>query len=208
MTICSNKPVGPIGWDVQAEEKAKQTISSFRQFIDEHRDEIYAIQIYYSKPRHARIRFEDIKQLADAIAVPPLGLSTDKLWQAYETLDRSRVRGTNMQHLLTDLVSLVRYAIERDKDSTVVLEPYTETVRRRFANWLEDQQRRRGQPFTAEQQQWLELICNHIAASLSIEPDDFEYEPFTQKGGLGRAYQLFGNELPTILQELNEGLTA
>ena len=110
--------------------------------------------------------------------------------------------------MLTDLVSLIRYTIERDEDSTTILEPYSETVQRRFTAWLHEQEQRRGRPFSAEQRQWLELIRNHIAASLTIEQDDFEYEPFNQKGGLGKAYQIFGDELTVILQELNERLAA
>ena len=197
------------GMDSQAREQARKAITTFRQFIEQHRDDITALQIYYSQPRHAPLRFKDIKQLAEAIAAPPLGLSTGKLWQAYETLERSRVRGgVNMQHLLTDLVALIRYTIERDEDSSAILEPYSETVNRRFAAWLEEQRQRRGKAFTVEQQQWLERIRDHIAASLTIEQNDLEDVPFTQHGGLGRAYQLFGDELPMILQELNERLAA
>lgn len=44
---------------------------------------------------------------------------------------------------------------------------------------------------------------DHIATSLSIEADDFDYSPFSQQGGLGKAYQLFGDQLPTLLEELN-----
>jgi type I restriction enzyme R subunit len=46
------------------------------------------------------------------------------------------------------------------------------------------------------------------ATSLSIEPDDFDYAPFSQQGGLGKAYQLFGDGLTKVLEELNEVLVA
>ena len=197
-------------WDIQAEERARHIVTSFRQFIEQHHDEITALAIFYSRPRHAALHLEDIKKLAEAIAVPPLGLSTDKLWQAYETLDRDRVRrgGKNIKRMLTDLVSLVRYTIERDRDAGALLEPYSDVVAQRFAAWLEEQERVRGKPFTAEQRQWLAMIRDHISASLTIEPDDFAFEPFSQQGGLGKAYQLFGSELPAILQQLNERLAA
>src|SRR6266702_748734 len=197
-------------WDPQAKERARQLVTSFRQFMEQHRDEITALQVFYNRPRHAPLRYEDIKQLAEAIAAPPLGLSTDKLWQAYETLDPARVHEgkKNTRRLLTDLVSLVRYTLEYDKNETAVLEPYGETVQRRFAAWLEEQDRMRGKPFTAEQRQWLELMRDTVASSLTIEQDDFEDVPFIQQGGLGRAYQLFGAELQDILQQLNERLAA
>jgi len=47
-----------------------------------------------------------------------------------------------------------------------------------------------------------------IASSLTIERDDFNYKPFLQLGGLGKVSELFGNDLTTILQELNERLAA
>lgn len=46
------------------------------------------------------------------------------------------------------------------------------------------------------------------AASLSIELEDFELSPFNQRGGLGEAHQLFGEQLPKLLDELNEALAA
>src|SRR5438270_738745 len=197
-------------WDVQAKEREHQPVTSFRPFMEQHRDEITALQVFYSRPRQAPLCYEDIKELAEAIAAPPLGLSTDKLWQAYETLDSSRVREgkKNTRRLLTDLVSLVRYTLEYDKNDTVVLEPYEETVQRRFAAWLEEQERTRGKPFTREQKQWLELMRDTVASSLTIEQDDFEDMPFIQRGGMGKAYQLFGAELSEILQQLNERLAA
>ncbi|MBU0728247.1 MAG: hypothetical protein KKE17_08110 [Proteobacteria bacterium] len=37
---------------------------------------------------------------------------------------------------------------------------------------------------------------------------DFDYAPFAQQGGLGRVYQLFGEDLTVIIEELNEALAA
>ena len=135
-------------------------------------------------------------------------LSTDKLWLAYGRIDQNRVRGNNLKHRLTDLVSLVRYTLEREKNTDVLLEPYADIVARNFTDWLSEQERTRGISFTAEQRQWLELIRDHVAAALTIEQDDFESSPFIQRGGLGKAYQLFGDKLTNILQSLNERLAA
>jgi len=65
-----------------------------------------------------------------------------------------------------------------------------------------------GARFTPEQLRWLEMIRDHIAANLTIAPDDFEYAPFSQQGGLGKAHQLFADKLGTIIEELNETLAA
>lgn len=52
------------------------------------------------------------------------------------------------------------------------------------------------------------MIRDHTAANLGIEPDDLEYAPFVQESGLGKVYQLFGDELNTLIEQLNESLAA
>ena len=197
------------GWNVQAREAAREAVTSFRQFIETHKDEITALQIFYNQPRSKPLKPRDLKELASAIAAPPLGLTTDKIWQAYETLNPERVRkSTDSRHLLTDLVSLVRYAMIYDTDEQATLEPYQETINQRFATWLVEQEQRRGAPFSEDQRQWLEYMRDIIASSLSFEISDFELQPFSRYGGLSHASELFGDDLSTIIQELNERLAA
>ncbi|MEK6679885.1 MAG: type I restriction-modification enzyme R subunit C-terminal domain-containing protein [Nitrospirota bacterium] len=52
------------------------------------------------------------------------------------------------------------------------------------------------------------MIRDHIAANLSIEKDDFNYVPFAQEGGIGKVYQLFGEQLWQLIDEMNEALAA
>ena len=82
-----------------------------------------------------------------------------------------------------------------------------ERVAANFRAWLA-QQAASGKAFTPEQQHWLEMIRDHIAASLGLEIDDFDLPPFSQQGGLGRVHQLFGAELPRVIEELNRELVA
>ncbi len=42
----------------------------------------------------------------------------------------------------------------------------------------------------------------------SIEQDDLDSVPFNQMGGQGKAYDLFGEQLGSILNELNVRLAA
>jgi type I restriction enzyme R subunit len=88
-----------------------------------------------------------------------------------------------------------------------VLQPFAESVNERFNEWLMDKAKT-GTTFTPDQLAWLNLIRDHIATSLSIEPDDLELSPFSQRGGLGKAHQLFGEQLPKLLDELNQVLAA
>jgi type I restriction enzyme, R subunit len=181
-------------------DRARTTVESFERFIEEHKDEITALQILYSRPYTQRLIFKEVKELANAIGRPPYQWTPEKLWAAYEALDRSKVRGSG-QRVLTDMVSLVRYALHQDGE----LVPYPDRVHERYDAWLL-QQENAGRAFTSEQLLWLDRIRDHVAASLGISTDDFAYTPFVEAGGLGKAAQIFGSELGPLLAEINEAL--
>jgi type I restriction enzyme R subunit len=197
------------------EAKARDLTKSFKDFIETHKDEITALQILYSRPYKARLELSQLRELADAVSQNIQELSwyrgdkewdtevTAALWQAYAKLDESRQAGVREHLILTDLISVVRHAIDQSNE----LIPYPERVEANFKAWLGHQQSA-GQTFSDEQLWWLTEIYKHIAANLQIEPDDFEFAPFNQKGGLGKVYQLFGDKLDAIIEELNETLAA
>ena len=190
------------GFDEMAKEKARTIVDTFKQFIEDNKDELTALQLIYSKPYGVRhVTFKEIKKLAEAIEKPPYSLTPELLWEAYENLEKSKVRRAGPQRLLTDIISLIRFAVGESE----VLEPFSEVVDEKFEEWL-TQQERIGRGFTLEQMEWLNMIKEHIAASLSIEIDDFEYPPFYEKGGAVRAYEIFGDEFDGVLKELNEVL--
>ena len=203
-----------VGFSPEALDRAKGMVQSFEQFIKDHKDEITALQVLYSKPYKHRLTFEAVKELADAIEKPPYLWNESQLWNAYAALEKSKVKGASGKRILTDLVSLVRFAIHQDNE----LIPFPERVNANFHAWLATQQSLpplppgegggEGKRFTEEQYKWLEMIRDHIAANLSIEPDDFEYAPFSQKGGLGKVHQLFGRDLTPIIETLNTALVA
>jgi type I restriction enzyme, R subunit len=187
----------------EVREKARQLVHSFEDYLKEHRDEIDALQFFYSQPYERRLRFEDIRALADAIGAPPRNWTPERLWRAYEQLDADRVRGASSERLLTDVVSLVRYALHQ----TEALVPYGEQVHRRFEGWLA-QQETAGREFSQEQLRWLGMIRDHVAQSLEIDVEDFDLTPFVEEGGLGKAGEVFGEEFAGLIAELNEVLAA
>ncbi|HMR69184.1 MAG TPA: type I restriction-modification enzyme R subunit C-terminal domain-containing protein, partial [Rubrivivax sp.] len=191
------------GFSEAARERAQGIVQSFEAFIDQHRDEITALQILYNRPTKAPLRFEDLKALADTLQAPPKLWTESQLWQAYAALDASKVKGASRRRILTDLVSLVRYAMHQENE----LVPYPDRVAANFKAWMAQQQAA-GKGFTDEQRWWLEQMAEHIASNLGIEAEDFGYAPFDQRGGLGRVHQLFGAELPTVIDELNRELVA
>jgi len=206
--IISQDEVLEASFSEDAKDRAKGMVESFEQFIKDNKDEITALQILYNRPYKERLEFKHLEELAERINAPPYLMNRSQLWQAYAALEKSKVKGADGKRLLTDLVSLVRFAMHEENE----LVPFPERVNINFKAWLAQQSvgaaSSRDKPFTDEQMWWLEKIRDHIASNLSIDTDDFEYAPFSSEGGLGKVHQLFGEQLPVILNELNQGLAA
>ena len=190
------------GFDPQATERAKQTWDTFGRFIEEHKDDIDALSIIYSRPYGERhLTFEQVKRLGDAIQTPPYSLTPEKVWLAYERLEKGKVYGSRPEKTLADLVNLVRVAIGESEN----LVPFEDDVRAKFDDWLTAQQSQ-GRQFTHDQLEWLTMIRDHVAASLSVSTEDFNEVPFNQHGGLWAAHKAFGDDFDNLLEELSEVL--
>ncbi|MFM8570085.1 MAG: DEAD/DEAH box helicase family protein, partial [Pirellula sp.] len=196
------------GFSAEALEKAKSMVSSFRKFIEENKDEIEALQVLYSVPYRAALKFRQVKDLASKLNQPPFYVdpsrpdSLVRLWQAFEVVEPERVKGKGGKQLV-DVIAMVRHAIHPE----TLLMPVGVTVEERYRQWITDKEQA-GVTFSADQRRWLDAIKDHIASSLAIEQDDLEEVPFNTIGGLGRAYELFGDKLLAILEELNMRLAA
>lgn len=195
------------GFDAAALEKARTVVTSFKQFIEDNKDEIEAIKVLYSRPYRLGLRYRQVKELAQKLAVPPFYVDARKpetvlrIWSAFEAVEPTNVKGKAKQ--LVDLIALVRHAIRPDSP----LVPVEAVVEEHYQKWLVEKETA-GMAFTDEQRRWLDAIKDHIAASLAIEQEDLEDIPFNRFGGLGRATQLFGDRLSALLDELNERLAA
>jgi len=195
-TVSKDTPIF-VGFDAAAKEKAQGLVDAFRRMLVEKRDELDALQILYNQPFGSRhLSYEAVRELADAVEEPPMGLGN--LWRAFKVLEEDRVRGARVERLFADVVQLVRFALDEVK----VLEPYGDTVDRRFNEWLASQEEA-GKGLTEEQLAWLVMIKDQIKTSVEIIRDDFDNVPFNQQGGLHHAYKLFGEELNPLLDELN-----
>jgi type I restriction enzyme R subunit len=105
--------------------------------------------------------------------------------------------------VLTDIVSLVRHAVELDDE----LVPYPERVRQRYEAWLAAQEAN-GRKFSEEQRWWLDRIATHIGVNLEINLDDFNTGEFFNRGGQVAAVRMFGSELAVLINELNRELSS
>jgi type I restriction enzyme R subunit len=182
------------------EDRALSTIETWREFVAEHRDEYLALSVHFSEPHNRRLSLSDVKELARAISLPPRNLTTEDIWQAYERLDKGRAYGSG-QRQMVDLVSLIRFTTEQDDELT----PHAELVRFRYELWIKEQESD-GKKFDAEQRRWLDMFCEQIASSMTMEKEDFDDPPFSNQGGIYHAAALFGNDLDPLIEQLNREL--
>jgi len=193
------------GYSEQAEAQAKGLIQGFADYIAAHKDEIAALGFFYQQPYQRRaLTFDMIEDLHEHLAKPPLMLTTERLWSAYARVQATQVKGADRKRQLTDLVSLVRFAMGLDGE----LKPFADEVDKRFQAWIWRHNAQRGTAFTPEQTEWLRLMKEHIASSCSISRDDFDYAELADKGGLQKAWGLFGKELDGLMDEMNGELVA
>ncbi|GAB3491825.1 type I restriction endonuclease subunit R [Flexivirga lutea] len=181
--------------------RARSVVESWQAYLNEHRDEITAIQLL-GEARVRRINFADIQELADRISRPPHNWTADIIWHAYETLYVDKVRHSD-RHTLTDLVSLLRYTVGVDDE----LVPYADRVRERYAAWLA-QQKQAGTNFTDTQRWWLDRMVEVIANSAGITAEDLDEAPFIERGGVDGALRDLGDQAADLLENLNAELTA
>ncbi|MCH8029648.1 MAG: hypothetical protein IH874_06935 [Candidatus Dadabacteria bacterium] len=185
-------------------KNAKETVDLFNSFLREHKDKIEALCIVNAKPYGKRgLTKEQISTLANAIQKPPYGLSILTLWNAYRELDNARVRGSEPEAHITNVISLVAYAV----GDTDLLEPYKDTTTKRFNKWIYEQEVE-GRKFTPAQLKWLAMMKDHIGECLSISIKDLELEPFSEHGGTPAANEAFPDQLDEIIEELNGVLSS
>ena len=189
------------GYDVQKEETADRAIQIFRTFIEENRDEIIALRIIYSESYANRaMAVEQLKALYAKLKSK--GITVERLWDCYAIKKPDKVKKGVMAQL-TDLISIIRF----EMGYTDQLSPFADQVNYNFMKWT--LRRNAGAVhFTEVQMEWLRLIKDHIASSLSILPEDLDLTPFDKKGGLLGFYEAFGEQYEEILEEMNIELVA
>jgi type I restriction enzyme R subunit len=189
-------------WDADAQTRASAFVADFETFCREHRDQLDALTIYYSQPqRRQEVTLAQIQQVLDAIRQNAPRLAPLRVWEAYARIDALPANARPLTEL-TALVALIRRACGLDRKLT----PFSDTVRRNYRDWI--LRANAGQPFTAQQAAWLELIRDHVIDSLRMEKSDLDYAPFDARGGLGRMHELFGERMDALIEELNKELTA
>lgn len=189
------------GWDKENTAKSLELVQDFKAWIEAHKDEITALQIFYSQPyRRRELTYAMIHEVLEKIKLEKPVLSPLRVWQAYEQATRSN--GSPKNELIA-LVSLIRNVAGIDSSLT----PFDKVVDKNFQDWVFKKQAG-ALKFTEEQMQWLRMIKDYIANSFHVDKEDFELDPFNKEGGLGKMWQLFGEKTEEVINELNEVLAA
>lgn len=190
-------------WDKTSTDKAQQVVKDFSEYLEKHKDEIKALSIYYDQPYKRRsVTFKMIKQVMERLKADKPLLAPNYVWDAYAAIED--VKASKPMDELTVLVSLIRRACGIDE----ALSPFDKTIDKNFKDWIFGQNAGQSNRFSEEQMNWLRMIKDHIVSSYHMDLEDLDYNPFDGKGGRGRMYQLFGDEMNGVIEELNEVLVA
>ena len=188
-------------WAGDADENAKQIAQDFEEYLTENRDKIEALTIFFSQPaRRGEITYAMIHDVLDTLKKDRPRLAPLNVWRAYAHLDE--YRGENPTAELTALVALIRRVAGLDQTLT----RHSDRVRKSFQDWVLKRHAGKGTKFDEGQMDWLRMIRDHLMTSFHIERDDLDMAPFDGAGGLGRMYQLFGDEMDPLMTELNEAV--
>ncbi len=187
-------------WGRDSVDKAREIVNDFSMYMEEHKDEIIALSIFYDQPYRLReLTSSMVKDVLEKLRMDKPLLAPLYVWQAYEQLEE--VNGKSPKDELIALVSLIRRVTGMDEKLTA----YDKTVDRNFQKWVFEKQAG-ALKFNEEQMNWLRMMKEHIATSFHIEVDDLDYTPFDAHGGRGMMFQLFGNGMDKVINEINEAL--
>jgi len=190
-------------WDKDARENAEQLTKEFADYLETHKDQIEALTIFYDQPHRRReLTFDMVQATMEKLRADQPRLAPLRVWQAYEQLDQ--YRGKEPINELTALVSLIRRVCGVD----TTLSSYNDTVKRNFQHWILSHHAGSGEKFNENQMCWLQMIRDHVINSFHFEREDLEMAPFDGQGGLGKMYQLFGENMDRLIDELNGALAA
>lgn len=190
-------------WDTTTIDKAKALVQDFEEYLLANKNEITALSIFFDQPyRRREITFKMIKDLMEQIRLEKPIFAPLHIWDAYKSLGKTQSDAPKDE--LTALVSLIRAVCGIDSE----LKAYDKTVDDNFKQWIFAQNAGQHNRFTPEQMDWLRMIKDHIVNSYHLEIDDLDYNPFDVHGGRGKMYQLFGDDMQKIINELNEALAA
>jgi type I restriction enzyme R subunit len=175
---------GGIGQEFRPEDYLR----AFSEFVRNNSTHIEAISILLSRPQGWGT--EPLRELRKALAKAPEHFTEDNLQRAYAVTSHKA---------LVDIISMVKRAAE-NSSSLYNAEERVQRAMDRVISRLS---------LTDDQAKWMDYIRGHLTANLSIDRDDFENVPvLSNRGGWGRANQVFDGKLAVVIADLNRELVA
>lgn len=158
-------------------------LENFTRFIQDNQNTITALRIVCTRP--AELTRADLKDLLLVLAqqgYQPRALTT--AW-----------RQARNEDIAADVVSLIRTLALGS-----ALEPHEARIRR-AVNHV------RGlQPWNKVQQRWLDRFEKQLLAETVLQVEDLDASPFAEDGGFPRLNAIFDQQLPRIIQTINQQL--
>ena len=102
------------GFDAAAKERAETTVRDFRAYIEQHRAEIEALQILYSRPFKQRLTEEGLRELEAKLKSEFGPDPTSRLWSAFEKVEAASSRSSSANKR-QDAASTFFQAFDRTK---------------------------------------------------------------------------------------------
>ncbi|MFQ5641696.1 MAG: type I restriction-modification enzyme R subunit C-terminal domain-containing protein, partial [bacterium] len=168
------------------DKTAEDYLDAFANFVKANQAQIAAIQILMERPKEWETKvLEELRKNLRKNKFPP-----EKLQKAHERV---------YHKALADIISMVKHAAREAEPIFNAEERVTQAMEKFMA----------GKSFDDEQLKWLGFIKEHLIQNLSLEMDDFEVAPvFERNGGLGKARKIFGQDLQTVVEEINYRIAA
>ncbi len=183
--------------------RANEVVTSWRAYLQEHREEITVIEAAYRSGQPGRVAYTKLKELANRIARPPHEWTPEQLWRAYERLNLAAAQ-PGITHGLIDLVGLIRFELGLDTEPKA----HRSVIEERYAAWLVKQEHA-GVQFTADQRWWLDHIRDVVITHAAIDHTELDKAPFTDRGGIDGFITAFRDaDAEVLLADLNRNLTA
>jgi type I restriction enzyme R subunit len=180
-------------------ELAERTIQDWKQYMEDNKDEITALQLLYSRPQNSGVTRKQLEDLIATIRKPHQDWTPAIIWKSYELLNKTN---RSIQNKTVDLVSLVRYTLGIMPE----LVPFADVVEQRYLGWLLTQEQR-GTHFTQEQRRWLDAIKDYICRGVTFETPALDAVPFIEWGGSDGIERDFADPV-AVITDLNQALSA
>lgn len=188
---------------ITADELAMRKVTSWQQYLKEHRDEIAALSLAFGERRDPKEVYRRLKDLARKIERPPFQWTPARLYDAYVQLGKATEHPRGAAGVV-DLIGLLRFELGLDEE----VRPYRKLVEERYAAW-QARQEQAGAVFTEDQVWWLDRIVDVIATDAAIEAEHLKDVPFIERGGVDGFLREFGADRGAeILDELGRELGA